>query len=183
MRLLFAEGCHPLAGTSGPGASGPILALGAPYRPSKEQQPFQAALRDRLTDHNTTLGLPAHAAVPGRSSTSAGPTLHIKQRSHREPADPGPARLLLPVRRRQQLGRDRGQPVSSDYQSPFALTGATIDHVLLKPGDDTYVDLERDPKQPSAATEVAGCDLRTGRRRGCLSVVGSGGPGLLTCGG
>jgi hypothetical protein len=30
MRVLFAEGCHPLAGTSGPGASGPILALGAP---------------------------------------------------------------------------------------------------------------------------------------------------------
>jgi hypothetical protein len=56
MRVLFAEGCHPLAGTSGPGASGPILALGAPYRPSKEQQPFQAALRDRFTDRNTTLG-------------------------------------------------------------------------------------------------------------------------------
>ena len=66
MRLLFAEGRHPLAGTSGPGASGPILALGAPYRPSKEQQPFQAALRDRFTDHNPTLGLPAHAAVPAR---------------------------------------------------------------------------------------------------------------------
>jgi hypothetical protein len=34
MRLLFAEGRHPLAGTSGPGASGPILALAAPPRPS-----------------------------------------------------------------------------------------------------------------------------------------------------
>src|SRR5215213_6366823 len=64
MRLLFAEGRHPLAGTSDPGASGPIVALGAPYRPSKGQQPFQAALRDRFTDHNTALGLPAHAALP-----------------------------------------------------------------------------------------------------------------------
>jgi hypothetical protein len=34
MRLLF-EGRHLLAGTSGPSASGPILALGAPYRPLK----------------------------------------------------------------------------------------------------------------------------------------------------
>jgi arylsulfatase len=42
------------------------------------------------------------------------------------------------------VGRDRGQPVSSDYTSPFALTGATVDHVLLKPGDDTYLDLERE---------------------------------------
>jgi arylsulfatase len=42
------------------------------------------------------------------------------------------------------VGRDRGQPVSSDYRSPFALRGATIDHVLLKPGDDVYLDLERE---------------------------------------
>jgi arylsulfatase len=42
------------------------------------------------------------------------------------------------------VGRDRGQPVSSDYQSPFALHGATIDHVLLKPGNDIYLDLQRE---------------------------------------
>ncbi len=42
------------------------------------------------------------------------------------------------------VGRDRGQPVSSDYESPFTLTGATIDHVILKPGEDTYLDLERE---------------------------------------
>ena len=42
------------------------------------------------------------------------------------------------------VGRDRGQAVSSDYQSPFPLTGATIDHVLLKPGDDVYLHLERE---------------------------------------
>ena len=42
------------------------------------------------------------------------------------------------------VGRDRGQPVASDYQSPFTLTGATIDHVILKPSEDTYLDLERE---------------------------------------
>jgi len=42
------------------------------------------------------------------------------------------------------VGRDRGQPVSSDYSSPFALTGARIDRVLFKPGDDPYLDLERE---------------------------------------
>jgi arylsulfatase len=42
------------------------------------------------------------------------------------------------------VGRDRGQPVSSDYESPFALTGARIDRVLLRPGDDVYLDLERE---------------------------------------
>jgi hypothetical protein len=64
MRLLFAEGRHPLAGTSPPGAGGQVLSLGVPYRPSKRQRPFQAALRDRFADYNAALGLPAHAAVP-----------------------------------------------------------------------------------------------------------------------
>src|SRR5215212_8139317 len=40
MRLLFAEGRHPLADTS-PGG-GRVLALGVPYRPSTGEQPFQA---------------------------------------------------------------------------------------------------------------------------------------------
>jgi TrwC relaxase len=57
MRLLFAEGRHPLAETS-PGRDR-VLALGVPYRPSTGEQPFQAALRARFADHNTALGLPA----------------------------------------------------------------------------------------------------------------------------
>jgi conjugative relaxase-like TrwC/TraI family protein len=62
MRLLFAEGRHPLAEMS-PGAGGG-LALGVPYRPSTGEQPFQAALRDRFADHNAALGLPRRAALP-----------------------------------------------------------------------------------------------------------------------
>jgi conjugative relaxase-like TrwC/TraI family protein len=62
MRLLFAEGRHPLADTS-PGG-GRVLALGVPYRPSTTEQPFQAALRARFADHNTALGLPRRAALP-----------------------------------------------------------------------------------------------------------------------
>ena len=46
--------------------------LGAPYRPLKEHQPFQAALRDRFTDHNPTLGLPAYAAAPARERARIG---------------------------------------------------------------------------------------------------------------
>ncbi|WP_329539866.1 arylsulfatase [Streptomyces sp. NBC_01358] len=42
------------------------------------------------------------------------------------------------------VGRDRGQPVSSDYRSPFALTGATIDHVVVTTGDDISIDFERE---------------------------------------
>jgi TrwC relaxase len=64
VRLLFAEGRHPLAETSRPGAAGQVLALGTPYRPLKRQQPFQTALRDRFADYNTASGLPARAAVP-----------------------------------------------------------------------------------------------------------------------
>jgi conjugative relaxase-like TrwC/TraI family protein len=62
MRLLFAEGRHPLAETSL--AGGRVLVLGVPYRPSTGEQPFQAALRARFADHNTTLGLPCRAALP-----------------------------------------------------------------------------------------------------------------------
>src|SRR5215211_5192682 len=62
MRLLFAEGRHPLTETL-PGG-GDVLALGVPYRPSTGEQPFQAALRARFADHNTALGLPRHAGLP-----------------------------------------------------------------------------------------------------------------------
>ena len=58
MRLLFAEGRHPLADT------GRVPALGVPYRPSTAEQPFLAALRDRFADHNTAQGLPRRAALP-----------------------------------------------------------------------------------------------------------------------
>jgi hypothetical protein len=58
MRLLLAEGRHPLADTR------PVPALGVPYRPSSGDQPFQAALRARFADHNTALGLPRRAALP-----------------------------------------------------------------------------------------------------------------------
>src|SRR5215208_1963208 len=57
MRLLFAEGRHPLDETSPDGRR--VLALGVPYRPSTGEQPFRAALRARFADHNTALGLPA----------------------------------------------------------------------------------------------------------------------------
>lgn len=42
------------------------------------------------------------------------------------------------------VGHDRGQPVSSDYTSPFTLTGATIDHVTIDAGDDLAVDLRHE---------------------------------------
>ena len=58
MRLLFAEGRHPLADT------GPVPALGVPYRPSTTEHPFLAALRARFADHDTKLGLPRRAALP-----------------------------------------------------------------------------------------------------------------------
>ena len=64
MRLLFAEGRHPMAGTSPGRAGGPALSLGLPYRRGGREQPFLAALRDRFAAHNTALGLPAQAAVP-----------------------------------------------------------------------------------------------------------------------
>ncbi|WP_280451946.1 arylsulfatase [Nocardia cyriacigeorgica] len=42
------------------------------------------------------------------------------------------------------IGRDRGQAVSSDYTSPFSLTGATIGSVVLTAGDDISLDYERE---------------------------------------
>ena len=63
MRLLFAEGRHPLAGESVGATHGPGAALGLPFRQGCREQPFLAALRDRFADHNTRLGLPAHTAV------------------------------------------------------------------------------------------------------------------------
>src|SRR4029453_7414897 len=50
MRLLFAVGRHPLADT------GPVPALGVPYRTSTVEQPFLAALRAPFADHNIKLG-------------------------------------------------------------------------------------------------------------------------------
>ncbi len=40
-------------------------------------------------------------------------------------------------------GRDAGQPVSSQYKSPFAFTGGTLHQVLLERTDEPYIDLER----------------------------------------
>src|SRR5829696_4376470 len=73
MRLLFAEGRHPLAGASPVGAGGPAPALGLPYRQGGREQPFLAALRERYATHNTTLCLDPHAAVPaGRRARIRG---------------------------------------------------------------------------------------------------------------
>jgi hypothetical protein len=62
MRLLFAEGRHPLAETSP--SNDRVLALGVPYRPSTGEQPFQAALRAPFADHNTAQGVPRRPALP-----------------------------------------------------------------------------------------------------------------------
>jgi len=63
MRLLFAEGRHPLAGATRGVAGGPAMSLGLPYRQGGREQPFLAALRDRFAAHNIALGLDPHAAV------------------------------------------------------------------------------------------------------------------------
>jgi arylsulfatase len=42
------------------------------------------------------------------------------------------------------IGRDRGQPVTTAYKSPFPLTGATVAHVTIDVGDDISVDLQRE---------------------------------------
>ena len=42
------------------------------------------------------------------------------------------------------IGRDRGQAVSSDYASPFPITGATIGSVVCTAGDDVSLDYERE---------------------------------------
>ena len=64
MRLLFAEGRHPLAGQAKGGARGQVIALGMPYRSSGREHPFQTALRLRFAEHNAERVLPAHRAVP-----------------------------------------------------------------------------------------------------------------------
>jgi hypothetical protein len=70
-------------------------------------------------------------------------TLHINQQAVATmPMRVQPAYFSL-AGEGSNVGRDRGQPVSAEYRSPFALTGATIDHVLMKAGDDVYIDLER----------------------------------------
>jgi arylsulfatase len=40
-------------------------------------------------------------------------------------------------------GRDAGQPVSGEYESPFAFSGGTIKEVVLDRGTEAYADLER----------------------------------------
>ena len=86
MRLLFAEGRHPLAETS-PGGGG-VLALGVPYRPSTGEQPFQAALRARFADYNTELGLPRRAALPAEVRARLRGELAAEWFRQREGRDP-----------------------------------------------------------------------------------------------
>ncbi|WP_328390293.1 arylsulfatase [Nocardia sp. NBC_00416] len=42
------------------------------------------------------------------------------------------------------IGRDRGQAVSSDYTGPFPLTGATVASVVITAGEDVSLDYERE---------------------------------------
>ena len=42
------------------------------------------------------------------------------------------------------VGRDSSDPVSKEYDSPFAFTGGTIQVVEIAVGDDQYLDLERE---------------------------------------
>lgn len=42
------------------------------------------------------------------------------------------------------VGLDSGQPVSSDYQSPFTFTGGTIKQVTVDVSGEQYRDLERE---------------------------------------
>jgi conjugative relaxase-like TrwC/TraI family protein len=67
MRLLFAEGRHPLANAVPGEVYKPGATLGLPYRQGGREQPFLAALRDRFAAHNTTLGLDPRAAVPAET--------------------------------------------------------------------------------------------------------------------
>lgn len=50
---------------------------------------------------------------------------------------------------------DRSQPVTTNYQSPFPLTGATIDHVTITTGDGPTIDHETKPKQLSEENDPA----------------------------
>ena len=42
------------------------------------------------------------------------------------------------------VGRDSSDPVSKEYDTPFAFTGGTIQVVEIAVGDDQYLDLERE---------------------------------------
>ena len=44
------------------------------------------------------------------------------------------------------VGRDRGQPVTTDYHAPFPLTGATVTEVVVTAGKDVSLDYEREMK-------------------------------------
>ena len=64
MRLLFAEGRHPLAGQAPPGADGREL-LGVPFRSVEGvERPFRRELRDRYADQAESLGLSRRAGLP-----------------------------------------------------------------------------------------------------------------------
>jgi hypothetical protein len=40
-------------------------------------------------------------------------------------------------------GRDAGQPLSSDYESPFTFTGGSIKQVVLDRSGQPFTDMER----------------------------------------
>ncbi len=42
------------------------------------------------------------------------------------------------------VGRDSSDPVSKEYESPYAFAGGTIQVVEIAVGDDQYLDLERE---------------------------------------
>src|SRR5215212_6589046 len=67
MRLLFAEGRHPLTGATREGAGRPAPSLGLPYRQGDREQPFLTARRDRFAGYNVALRLDPHAALPAET--------------------------------------------------------------------------------------------------------------------
>ena len=67
MRLLFAEGRHPLAGQASPGKPGPEL-LGVPFRTVEGvERPFRRELRARYAAHAESLGLSSRAGLPAET--------------------------------------------------------------------------------------------------------------------
>jgi hypothetical protein len=42
------------------------------------------------------------------------------------------------------VGRDSGQPVSGDYESPFPFVGGVIKQVIVDVSGEPYVDLEKE---------------------------------------
>jgi hypothetical protein len=65
MRLLFAEGCHPLAETS-PGG-GQLLALGVPVPAVDRGAAVPGGVAARFADHNAALGVPRRATLPAQT--------------------------------------------------------------------------------------------------------------------